>query len=115
MREPVVVGAFPEPFLHGFAGKRLPARVFYVLPQQRAAADRLAKLVRGRATQERTVFRSPRFSVLALDPARDRPFLVAEQRPGAGPGDAVLFRFRGDPKLLLNDPPFGRRRYGVKP
>ncbi len=24
MREPVVVGAFPEPFLHGFAGKRRP-------------------------------------------------------------------------------------------
>ena len=116
MREPVVVGAFPEPFLHGFGEKRLPARVFYVLPEQRADAERLAKLVRGRATRERTVFRNPRFSVLALVPgARHRPFFVAEQRPGAGPGDAVLFRFRGDPELLLNDPPFGRFRYGVKP
>jgi len=117
MREPVVVGAFPEPFLHGFAGRALPARVFYALPQQRAVAERLAKLVGGRATALRTVFRNPGFSVLALVPRGrdDRPFFVAEQRPGAGPGDSVLFRFRGDPELLLKSPPFGRFRYGVRP
>ena len=28
-RQPVVVGAFPEPFLHGFTGKRRPAAVRY--------------------------------------------------------------------------------------
>jgi hypothetical protein len=117
MREPVVVGAFPEPFLHGFAGRRLPARVFYALPGQREVAERLAKLVHGRATNARTIFRNPRFNVLTFDPGTRnlRPFFVAEQRPGAGPGDSVLFRFRGDPELLLRDPPFGRFRFAVRP
>lgn len=117
MREPVVVGAFPEPFLHGFAGRTLPTRVFYVLPQQRADAERLAKLVRGRATNLRTVFRNPRLNVLALVPGGrdDKPFFVAEQSSGAGPGDSVLFRFRGNPALLLKNPPFGRFRYEVQP
>jgi hypothetical protein len=117
MREPVVVGAFPEPFLHGFAGRTLPARVFYSLPGQRAAAEQVAEIVHGRATNLRTVFRNPRFNVLALVPgdATDRPFFVAEQRPGRGPGDYVLFRFRGNPDVLLRDPPFGRYRYHVRP
>jgi hypothetical protein len=52
MREPVVVGAFPEPFLHGFGGKRLPARVVYLDPEDRDAARRLAKLVQGTATAD---------------------------------------------------------------
>jgi hypothetical protein len=117
MREPVVVGAFPEPFLHGFSGRRLRARVFYALPGQRAVAERLAKLVQGQATNARTIFRNPRFNVLTFDPgARNlRPFFVAEQRPGSGPGDSVLFRFRGNPELLLRDPPFGRFRFAIRP
>ena len=27
MRVPAIVGAYPEPFVHGYRGKRLPARV----------------------------------------------------------------------------------------
>lgn len=40
----VVVGAFPEPFVHGFAGERRPAVVRYEPAQARRAA-RLARLV----------------------------------------------------------------------
>src|SRR6185437_9308151 len=47
LREPAVVGAFPEPFLHGYGGHRLPARVVFRLDSQRAIAERLAKLLRG--------------------------------------------------------------------
>jgi hypothetical protein len=116
MREPVVVGAFPEPLLHGFAGSTLPTRVFYVVPEQRADAQRLAKFVHGEATNQPAIFRNGRLNVLALVPgARDEPFFLADQRPGAGPGDPVLFRFRGNPALLLENPPFGRFRYQVRP
>jgi len=47
MRVPAVVGSFPEPFLHGRDGKRLPVRVECIEPQGeacRTARDRLTKL-----------------------------------------------------------------------
>jgi Domain of unknown function (DUF4430) len=44
MQVPVVVGAFPEPFVHGFAGDVPPAVVVGASP----AAARLAKLIHGR-------------------------------------------------------------------
>jgi hypothetical protein len=117
MREPVVVGAFPEPFLHGYDGKTLPRRVVYLVPEDRGAARKLARLVRGRATGRLSVFRERRVNVLVLVPTRpeDTPLLLADQKPDAGPGDPVLFRFRGDPELLLKNPPFGRFRYQVEP
>jgi hypothetical protein len=43
-RIPAVVGSFPEPFLHGWSGKRLPVRVECVHPRSaacEAAAERL--------------------------------------------------------------------------
>lgn len=116
MRVPLVVGAFPEPFLHGYGGKTLPARVVYLQPDQRADAQRVAKLVRGRAIGTFPQVRNARMNVLVLEPARpgERPsFLVAAGR-GTSPGDPVLLRFRGDPDLLLRRPPVGRFRYEVR-
>jgi hypothetical protein len=46
MRVPAVVGSFPEPFLHGIDGKRLPVRVECIDPRGaacRAAAGRLTE------------------------------------------------------------------------
>jgi hypothetical protein len=46
MRVPAVVGSFPEPFVHGIDGKRLPVRVECTEARGaacRAAADRLTK------------------------------------------------------------------------
>jgi hypothetical protein len=116
MRVPVVVGAFPEPFLHGFDGKRRPARVYYVERRQRAAAKRLAELLHGRATRRRRVLDSRRLNVLALlpqDPA-GKPVLEVDAGSDAAPGDRIVFRFGGDPKLLLKTPPFGRFHYEVR-
>lgn len=117
MRAPVVVGAFPEPFLHGYDGETRPARVVYLSPDQRAVAERLADLVLGRATGDLDVFRDTKVNMLVLVPTApgDTPFLLADQRPGRGAGDPVLFRFRGDPEVLLKTPPFGRHRYQVRP
>ena len=44
LRAPVVVGAFPEPFVHGWGGKTLPAAVMYD-PGLRGVARRLAHVV----------------------------------------------------------------------
>jgi hypothetical protein len=44
LRVPVVVGAFPEPFVHGFDGRRRPA---VVQGKPSATARALARLVRG--------------------------------------------------------------------
>lgn len=41
----VVVGAFPEPFLHGYDGVVRPAAVRYEKPTQRRAAEALGRLV----------------------------------------------------------------------
>jgi hypothetical protein len=46
MRVPGIVGAFPEPFVHGYRGKRLPVRLECAEPDGRAcreASDRLEK------------------------------------------------------------------------
>jgi hypothetical protein len=99
MRQPVVVGAFPEPFLHGWAGKRRPAVV--VAPESRVA-DRLAQLIRGDVGRSRE--------------GANRLVLV----PGSGfrarlagaPGDPVVFELGvKDAPRLARDPSLARFRY----
>ena len=114
MREPVVVGAFPEPFLHGFDGKTLPARVVYLVPEQRRAASRLARLIGGLATRRLSVIRRKDLNVLLLEPARGRPVFLADQDRGGVPGDPVLFTFFGHAESLLRRPPIGRFHYEVQ-
>ena len=110
MREPIVVGAFPEPFLHGFGGKRRPARVVYFTPDQRGDAERVAELIHGRATTDVIEADAKHWNVLVLTAAR-KPELRASY--GSRPGAAVGFVFAGDPALLLRKPPFGRFAYEV--
>jgi len=116
MREPLVVGAFPEPFLHGYGGKTLPARVVYLQPDERADAEKVARLVGGRAIGTFPQAPNGRMNVLVLEPARagEHPSFVVAAGPGPSPGDPVLVRFRGDADLLLRRPPFGRFRYEVR-
>jgi Domain of unknown function (DUF4430) len=110
MREPVVVGAFPEPFLHGYGGTRLPARVVFQLEEQRPAAERLATLIGGRATRRVDAASKQNVNLLVLLPGK-RPSLRADG--GVAPGDPVVFTFSGNPELLLRSVPFGRFRYRV--
>jgi len=113
MREPVVVGVFPEPFLHGYGGRRLPARVVFVLDAQRPAAERLARLIGGRATKGVNAGPTMNVNLLVLARPRKKPSLYAAG--GNAPGDAVVFTFNGNPELLLRNVPFGRFRYEVDP
>jgi hypothetical protein len=113
MREPVVVGAFPEPFLHGYGGSRLPARVVFMLEAQRPAAERLARLIGGRATQRADAGPPGHVNLLVLQQSGKKASLHADG--GNAPGDAVVFTFSGNPELLLRSVPFGRFRYQAGP
>lgn len=114
MRQQVVVGAFPEPFLHGYAGKRLPGRVVYRVPSDRAAAERLAQALHASAGPSSG---GARENTLVLVPARRgaKPVFVADQRPDAGVGDPVRFRYSGDAHWLAAHLTFARFRYEVGP
>jgi hypothetical protein len=97
-QDPVVLGAFPQPFLSGYDGKRRPAVVVSTDPRARAVARRL---------RARVVARAPAgANVLVLGPGRTRIRLL-----GSSPGSPVQMSFAGDPRALLGSRPF-RFRYG---
>jgi Domain of unknown function (DUF4430) len=103
-QDPVVLGAFPQPFLGGYGGKRLPAVVISSDPRARAVARRLhARLL-------------PSGTKAALD--ANAVVLGADETSitlrGSSPGSPVRLAFRGDPRMLLRRWPF-RFRYGVAP
>jgi hypothetical protein len=96
---PVVVGAFPEPFLHGYGGKTRPA----VVIGASGAAHALARLVHGSV-----VTHAPAgANVLRLvgGPARFSARLL--------PGGAVEFSFAGNASRFALDPSMYRYRYSV--
>ncbi|MHB8469440.1 MAG: DUF4430 domain-containing protein [Gaiellaceae bacterium] len=96
---PVVVGAFPEPFLHGFDGKVRPA----VVVGAGSAAAALARVIHGRvaatapagANVLRLVSGPPRFVGKLL------------------PNGAVELDFAGDARRLARDPALFRYRYAA--
>lgn len=93
-----VVGAFPEPFVHGFGGEVPPA---YVVGPRTKPVERVARLLRAKH--------------VAAAPAGGN-VLVVEAGPtrfdARAVGGGVRMTFRGDPRLLL-DRSFYLRRYRV--
>ena len=111
IREPVVVGAFPEPFRHGYAGKRRAAVVRYRTSELARGARAIARVIGARsvAPASRPV---PADANLFLLVAGSRPRFEASLRAGSGvPGDPVVFRFAGDATRLARDPRLARFRY----
>lgn len=107
----VVVGAFPEPFLHG-VGKRRPAVVVYEAGL-RAEAVRFAKLLRGRTLACCSTVPPPDANVLALatTPRPEVQLFVGEYRGTAGPGAAVRFELTAAPEELQRVVELARHRY----
>jgi hypothetical protein len=97
MRAPVVVGAFPEPFLHGYDGKRREACVLYELPRLRRAAEAIARRIRARAT---SAVCTPGANVLEVTFVRT-PF----HAESGGPDRPVTFRISGADALRLAENP----------
>jgi uncharacterized protein DUF4430 len=100
-QDPVVIGAFPQPFLNGYDGKRRATVVVSSDPRARAVARRLrARLL-------------PAGAKAALD--ANAVVLGADETGialrGSSPGSPVRLTFSGDPRVLLQRRPF-RFRYG---
>jgi hypothetical protein len=105
-QDPVIVGAFPEPFLHGYDGQRRQA---VVISPARALGRRLARLVHGRL-----VTRPPNGANVLEVVAGARPLLSArlsQPQPGAPVRFVVDLGFA---RRLLADPGLVQRRYAVR-
>ena len=96
----VVVGAFPEPFLHGYAGKTRPAAVRF--EGSRARATRLGRIVGADSIEPLGTPVPEGANVLEL---RDGPARATAELLGETAGAPVRFVFQGDP-----DP---ARRYAI--
>jgi hypothetical protein len=109
---PVVAGAFPEPFLHGYDGKRRPAAVRF-LPGLRAEAEALARVVNARSVAPRGVPVAATANLLLV--ATGRPGVSAGLRSGERAGDPVRFVVSGRAfaRALARDPALVRYRYQV--
>lgn len=113
MDVPVVPGAFPEPFLHGYDGRRRPAAVRYTAPSLAAGARAIGRLIRAASVASAAV-PVPREANLFLL-VRGKPRLTAELRSGAGAGSPVRFVFAGDAPRLARHPELARFRFGGSP
>ena len=102
----VVVGAFPEPFLHGYGGHVRPAAVRYA-PGERAGARRIARVVRASSVAPLGTAVPSNANVLELVTGKPR-FTAALRRQGTGPQGPVVFVYSGPVANLL---PHGSRPY----
>jgi hypothetical protein len=106
MRQPVVVGAFPEPFLHGWGGKKRPAVVLYRDERLKETAAKLARIVDGSIASGHPLL--PQGANVITITAGDRfvPHF------SGNPGDRVAFEI-GDKaaRRLADDPTIARYRY----
>jgi hypothetical protein len=103
----IVVGAFPEPFLHGYAGRVRDAVVTFAEPEQEEHARRLAEVVGGEVVRATP---PPDMNVLALVAGPTR-FTATVREPPTGP---VRFEVGGDAVArLAADPRAYARRYRV--
>jgi hypothetical protein len=90
----VVVGAFPEPFRHGYAGRVRPAVVRYAPDVGRALARRLAKAIGTDSIEPLGTPVPTGANVLEIRSGADA--LTAEL-VGQSAGDPVRFTLAGDP------------------
>ena len=99
----VVVGAFPEPFLHGYDGKVRPA---VVVGEPTPELRKIARLLHAKVLGEGINPLPAGANVLLVAPGPVARFAAAKQ------GGAVTFTFFGDPSRLLH-PSFYRYRYRI--
>lgn len=112
--EPVVVGAFPEPFLHGYGGKTRPVAVRYAEPSQAGDARALAKLLGASSVAPSSSPVAKDANVLRLEPGAGR--FEARLRDGGAAGAPVEFVLGGDDAArLARDPELVRFRYSGLP
>jgi len=109
-RVPVAVGAFPEPFLHGYDGKRRVAAVRFG-PGLSAEAHALARVVGARSVAAIGRSVAPAANLLVV--TTGRAGLVAQLRSGERAGEPVRFVVSGRAfaRSLARNPALVRHRY----
>jgi uncharacterized protein DUF4430 len=113
-RQPVVVGAFPEPFLHGYDGRTRPAAVRYADASSAAEARRIGELIGADTVGPESLPVPEGANVLRLE--RGAPRFVARLRNGGSAGAPVEFELAGDAGRLAAEPDAARFRYeGLAP
>jgi hypothetical protein len=113
MREPVVVGAFPEPFLHGYNGKTRAVAVRYAAGLERGARA-IGRLLRARSVEPLST-PAPNDAHLFLTVKGRVTFTASLRDESSGAGSPVRFVFAGDATALARDPDRYRFRYEVRP
>jgi hypothetical protein len=115
-RAPIVVGAFPEPFLHGYDGRRRAAAVRYA-PGLREPAQALARLVGAHSLAPLGAGTGREENLLLV--VRGRPGLIGGFRDPrrSRAGDPVRFVVSGArfTRALALDPELARYRYQAAP
>ncbi len=96
---PVVVGAFPEPFLHGYGGTVRPAAVVFSAAATRADAAAIARVIRAKGVFRRAGAVPDGWNVFEL--RSGPPGFTARLRSGGGPSSPVVLSFSGDVATLL--------------
>ena len=104
-RVPVVVGAFPEPFVHGYDGKVRPT---VVLGPRTPAVLRIARMVHARR-----IVSASQVSLLSGMNTLTIFSGGATRFSATVNGGSVHAVFRGDPRRLARDPSLYRYRYRV--
>ena len=111
MREPVVVGAFPEPFLHGWDGKARTVAVRYA-PGLRRGAQSIGRLLRASSVEPLAV-PAPRDANVFVTVNGWEHFTASLRDESGEAGSAVRFVFAGDAAELAQHPDLFRYRYQV--
>ena len=111
MRQPVVIGAFPEPFLHGWDGKIRDVAVRYAKGQAQGARA-IGRLLRASSVQPLATPAPDGANVFSV--MSGLPRFTAALRESDGAADSpVQFVFAGDAAELARNPAKFRFRYSV--
>jgi hypothetical protein len=114
LRAPVVVGAFPEPFVHGFDGERRRAAVRYA-PAFAETARALARILRADSVAGSSTPPPDGANVFYVSAGSRTGLRGAFCDEAGAPGDPVCFTLVGDARMLVRDPRRVRFRYEVVP
>lgn len=113
----LVAGAFPEPFLHGYGGRRRDVYVLYASPSLAGPARQIGKVVEATAVRPLAVGAPAEANVVVLreGPERFRLSFRAGGRAANRPGDPVQLLVSGPARRLATDPAAYRFRYEAGP
>lgn len=110
-RVPVAVGAFPEPFLHGYDGRKRPAVVRYAYAALAPGARALGRVLRASSVGPASRPIPPHANALVLEGGGPMSLAPDPARVPERPGDPVTFVFSGDAATLARSPELVRFRY----